>query len=80
MKIYLLNILVALSQLINALAGGNPDELLSASAYRTKNAVLMGLINFLFWDKAHCLKAFEFERNNPQMPFTEYICSLNKDS
>jgi len=31
----------------------------------------------LFWDKKHCQKAFEFERDNPQMPFAEYLIDPN---
>jgi hypothetical protein len=70
---YLSNLLCAFSQFLNALAGGNHNEMLSARVFRSKNKVAIWLINTLFFDKNHCEKAFNFERDNPQIPFTEYL-------
>lgn len=73
MRYYFLNLLCAISQFLNAIFGGNHNEMLSARAYRSKNKAAIWLINILFWDKSHCEKAFNYERNNPQLPFIEYL-------
>jgi hypothetical protein len=73
MKIYILNIFCAISQLINALTGGNHNEMLSAKAYRKDIKWLIRLINIIFLDSNHCKKAFEYERDYPQLPFSEYL-------
>lgn len=52
-------ILEAISQLINALTGGYPDEMLSARAYR-EQTWYMPWIDKLF-GKDHCLKMYEYE-------------------
>jgi hypothetical protein len=70
---YFSNLLCAFSQFINALAGGNHNEMLSARAYRKDIKWLIRVINFLFLDSNHCKKAFEYERDNPQLPFTQYL-------
>lgn len=70
---YFQNLTCALSQLANALAGGNHNELLSARAYRTKNIALVWIINKAFRDPNHCKDAFEFEQDCPQLPFPEYM-------
>ena len=70
MRKYLLNLLVALDQLINTLCGGSPDETISAVAYRKGGHRLdplrwrltYRLINLLFWwQQDHCLSAYESE-------------------
>lgn len=77
-KQYILRILVALSQLSNAILGGNPNELLSARAYRTNNTLLIKLIDLLFFfDKDHCKTSFLFELENEQLP--EYKALTNRD-
>ena len=76
MKQYLLNIAIALDQLGNALRGGSPDETLSAAAWRTeKKGRLLGrifrpLIDLVFalFEKDHCRKSFESERNGRHLP------------
>lgn len=80
MRIYIFHILVALSQLGNALLGGYPDESMSARAHRTGSkgrwpgVVTRPLIDTLFFvitlgrDKTHCLTAYESERTRRQLP------------
>ena len=38
MSNYILRVLIAFDQLVNALIGGNPDETLSSAAYRAEKA------------------------------------------
>lgn len=80
MRIYIFHILVALSQLGNALLGGYPDESMSARAHRTGSngrwpgVVTRPLIDVFFYiitlgrDKTHCLTAYESERTRRQLP------------
>lgn len=79
MKQYLLNVAIALDQLGNALRGGSPDETLSAAAWRTEQAGKLGgrifrpVIDLLFlpFERDHCRKSFESERNDRHLP-SEY--------
>lgn len=80
MRLYIFHILVALSQLGNALLGGYPDESMSARAHRTDSkgrwpgVVTRPLIDVFFYivtfgrDKTHCLTAYESERTRRQLP------------
>lgn len=65
-------VLVALDQLINTLAGGYADETISSRAYRGKlvgNPGLARVINFIFfWQSDHCREAYESELNRSQLP------------
>jgi len=79
-RLYIFHILVALSQLGNALLGGYPDESMSARAHRTGSkgrwpgVVTRPLIDVFFYivtfgrDKTHCLTAYESERTRRQLP------------
>lgn len=61
MKDYLWNILEALSQLLNAVLGGNPNITVSANAYlkRDKNPLSYRLINKIFWwQEDHCKQSW----------------------
>ena len=76
MKQYLLNVAIAVDQALNALRGGSPDETLSAAAWRTEQKgrwlgrVFRPLIDLLFalFEKDHCRKSFESERNGRHLP------------
>ena len=65
MMMYILNILIAVDQLINAILAGNPDETISSRVYYLeKNGKIMGrifrpIIDFIFrpFSKHHCLDA-----------------------
>lgn len=77
---YLLNILIALSQLGNALLGGYPDESMSARAWRTggqgklPGAILRPLIDAFFFvvtwgrDAHHCEDSYDSEKLRRQFP------------
>lgn len=79
MRRYLLNVAIAIDQTLNALRGGSPDETLSAAAWRTEQkGRLLGrlfrpLIDLIFalFEKDHCRKSFESERNGRHLP-SEY--------
>lgn len=69
MRIWALNVAIAIDQLANAVLRGDPDETLSSRAYRMhmKGQPYWGwLANAIdwvfFWDEDHCRKAFESER------------------
>ena len=76
MKQYLLNVLIAIDQLVNALIGGYPDETLSASAYigeqegKPLGRFFRPVIDFLFrpFERSHCRNAYLAEIKGLQMP------------
>lgn len=68
---------IALDQLLNACCGGMADETLSARAHRmrvkgqkywgwTANAI----DRLFFWQRAHCLSAWEEEKARRQLPLS----------
>lgn len=71
LKQYILNILIAFDQLINALILGQPDETISSRAWRCKDSssfwkFMRRLIDTIFfWQKDHCYYSFiaEVERH-----------------
>jgi hypothetical protein len=71
---YLLFIGIALSQLLNAVTGGLPDETLSARAYRADRdgrlwgVILRPIIDAVFMDSWHCFNAHEAEMRQLQLP------------
>lgn len=73
---YLLNVLIALDQLVNALIGGYPDETLSASAWLGEQQgkliprLMRPVIDFLFlpFERNHCMKAYGAELRRTQSP------------
>lgn len=65
---WLLNLLIALDQLVNALFGGFPDETMSAYAHRV-GGWRRDLINgVFFWQDDHCAQSYWAERNRKQLP------------
>ena len=76
---FLLNILIAIDQVINTVVWlksegfGLPDETLSARAWRLRNdSHAYKIINTLFfWQSNHCLDAFISEQARKHLP-TEY--------
>lgn len=79
MKQRLLNLLIAIDQLIYVLVtlgSGSPDETLSAAAWRMEHKgkvagrIFRPTIDFLFsgFEKNHCWKAYESERLGKQLP------------
>ena len=73
MKRRILNILISIDQLLYVLitfGNGNPDETMSAAAWRLElkshwaGRVFRPAIDAVFWfDPEHCKKAFEYEAN-----------------
>jgi citrate lyase alpha subunit len=69
-KTYLWNVLIALDQLINTLAGGHPDETISSRAGKSVTrgrgwipCVLCKLLNLI--DPNHCIKNIETDEGEP---------------
>jgi len=74
MKQYILNIIVALSQLTNALLAGNENEMLSARCYReslkgqVQWVVLRIVLDTVFFlDPNHCYNAYMYEQNDTRV-------------
>lgn len=69
---YVKQVLIALDQLLNALAGGMSDETLSARAHRQRlkgNPFFANAIDtVLFFDRDHCKEAYLSEVNRKQLP------------
>ncbi len=77
MKEYFWNIFIALTQLLNTLTGGWPDESTSSRVYRLSQAgmprakVIHAAIDKLFfWQRNHCKSAYDEERKRYQFPPT----------
>lgn len=73
---YILNILIAIDQLANAALNGDPDETLSARAWRTEQSgkifgkifrPLIDTLAILFLDFNHCEKAYQAEVTGKQL-------------
>ena len=73
-----LNLLIALDQLawvILTLGNGMPDETISAALWRMESQgkwagkLFRPVVDAMFWfDKNHCLSAWQSERNKQQLP------------
>lgn len=82
MKRRLLNVLIALDQLIYVLVTlgkGSPDETLSAAAWRLEQAgkwqgkLFRPLIDWLLWfDKDHCKTSYLAEMDGSHLPVDAY--------
>lgn len=65
---------IAIDQLVNTFFNGWADETISSVAWRKRHegkgwALLRKLIDMLFfWQKDHCQRAYESERNRLQCP------------
>lgn len=75
MKSYLWNIFIALTQLLNTLFRGYPDETTSSHLWRLKlKGKALGIygvavVDALFWwQPSHCKAAYESERARYQFP------------
>jgi hypothetical protein len=71
---YIWNILIAIDQLVNTVFGGQPDETISAKAYRMrveKNSFFWKnaekVINLIFFDEKHCEKSANSELSRKQI-------------
>ena len=68
-------VLIALDQLVNALAGGWPDETISSRCWRWELAGkrswprrLIDRLALIFRDENHCRESYESERQGRQLP------------
>ena len=64
---------IAVDQLANTLLGGQPDETLSARAWRLRNKpywkTFRKIIDFIFfWDPDHCYTSYVSEVLRKQLP------------
>lgn len=64
---YFRRVLIAIDQLGNALLSGEPDETLSARAYR-EDWMIQHFINLVFFDPNHCATAYTAEKYGRQLP------------
>lgn len=71
----MIQVAIAIDQLANTLLGGDADETLSARAHRmrVKGHRYWGwtaafIDTLFFWDKHHCLKAYQSEQARLQLP------------
>ncbi|MBS0501120.1 MAG: pseudouridine synthase [Proteobacteria bacterium] len=75
MKRWLLNLLIAVDQLANALLRGAPDETLSSRAHRMRAKgqpywawTARAIDALFFFDPEHCRKAYESEQQRRHLP------------
>ena len=78
-KAYIIQILIALDQLLNTVLGGWADETISARCHRKKRW-FRHVINCMFWwqkdekGRRHCELCYWHERERKDMPI-DYRCS-----
>lgn len=76
MKQYILFVLIAIDQMVNALRGGYPDETLSSAAWRgEQDGKILGsffrpIIDWMFsgLESNHCCASYESESTRAQLP------------
>lgn len=73
MKTYFWHIFVALTQLLNTVLGGWPDETTSSRMWRldlqgsaSAGWARRAIDRLFFWQDSHCLRAYEAERKRYQ--------------
>jgi hypothetical protein len=74
-RAYIWHIFISLTQLLNTLLGGYPDESTSSRLWRLHlkgepaGTVLAALVDALFfWQEDHCRRAYESERTRYHLP------------
>ena len=55
---------VNISRWLNYLTGGSQNELLCSRLHREKKVFWIFIVNTLFWDREHVLKAYRWERRH----------------
>jgi hypothetical protein len=75
LRLYLRHLGVSLTQLLNATLGGWPDESVSSRLWRLSlrgsRAGVIGVAvvdTLFFWERDHCFKSYESERQRQQLP------------
>lgn len=70
---YFFNLLIALDNILNALLGGNPCEVIPARVYREKRYKLVAIINWLFWwEPNHCEQSYKWLKSRKNLPSEYY--------
>ena len=67
-KAWLLQVLIALDQLINAIFCGWADETISSRSWRTMPRLAKVIDTILWFDKDHCFESYVSEQLRMQMP------------
>jgi hypothetical protein len=82
---YLLGIAIALDQLVNALIGGDPDEMISARAHEESKKGSKFWIKarkvidkLFFWQINHSENAYEYERKKVIERYKSYFPTEQK--
>lgn len=66
---YIRNVAIALDQIAGAVfLRAQPDETVSAWAYRTRSMRMIRFINWLFRDENHCYDSYKAELERTQLP------------
>jgi hypothetical protein len=68
MKLYILQVLIAFDQFVNALLGGWADETLSSRAWRTSKTLTRIIDAILWFDQDHCFESYVSEQLRTQLP------------
>jgi hypothetical protein len=68
MMLQILQILIAIDQVFNAILGGWADETLSSRAYRTMPNIAKFIDTILWFDKDHCYESYVSEQLRVQFP------------
>ena len=68
---YILQVLIAIDQLINTIFGGWADETLSARAHREMPRLERIIDTIFFFQPQHCLKSYLAEKARMQSPIEE---------
>lgn len=70
---YFIRLLIGIDQMINTLIGGDPDETLSARAWRQRDSkkrwmyLQLFIDHIFFWQDDHCFHAYQEEFERSQM-------------
>ena len=68
---YVIEVLIAIDQLINTLLGGWADETLSARAHREMPRLEKVIDTIFFFQPQHCYQSFLAEKERLQSPVEE---------
>lgn len=60
--------IISIDQSFNTLTGGWADETISSRMYRIQSPFVRVIDTLFFFDKDHCKRAFESERERLQLP------------
>jgi hypothetical protein len=67
-KLYILQVLIAFDQFVNALLGGWADETMSSRSYRLYPRLAKVIDTILWFDADHCYESYVSEQLRTQLP------------